>query len=122
VADKAGIEIEVFGIRRITATVPRMKHLIEQDLPFLTTTRTILIMNTSRVQEIANQIKSLPDDEREEFLSWLADYQLEQSDTWDKEIAKDSTPGGRLSIIMDRARRDIAEGRTRPIDEILGDT
>jgi len=37
-------------------------------------------MTTTRVQQIAEQIKSLPDDEREEFLSWLADYQLEHTD------------------------------------------
>ena len=79
-------------------------------------------MNTTRVEEIANQVKSLPDDEREEFLSWLADYQLEQSDAWDEEIARDSMSGGRLSNLLNRARRDIAEGRTRPLDEILGDS
>jgi hypothetical protein len=79
-------------------------------------------MTTTRVQQIAEQIKSLPDDEREEFLSWLADYQLEHTDAWDDEIANDAKPGGRLSNVVDRARRDIAEGRTRPLDEILGDS
>ena len=79
-------------------------------------------MTTPRVQQIANQVMSLPDHEREEFLSWLAEYQLEQSDAWDEEIARDSMPGGRLSKVLDRARRDIAEGRTRPLDEILGDS
>ena len=84
--------------------------------------RTIACMMTTRVQQIANQVKSLPENEREEFLSWLADYQLEQCDAWDEEIARDSMSGGRLSKVLDRARRDIAEGRTRPLDEILGDS
>ncbi len=60
-------------------------------------------MTTTRVQHIVEQVKSLPDEEREEFLSWLADYQLEQSDAWDDEIANDSKPGGRLSSVLDRA-------------------
>lgn len=79
-------------------------------------------MTTTRVQHIAEQVKSLPDEEREEFLSWLADYQFEQSDAWDEEIANDSKPGGRLESVLDRARREIAEGRTQPLDEILGDS
>jgi len=41
-------------------------------------------MTTMRVQQIAEQIKSLPDDEREEFLVGLADYQLEHTDAWDE--------------------------------------
>ena len=79
-------------------------------------------MTTTRVQQIAEQVKALTDQEREDFLSWLADYQLEQTDAWDDEIANDSKPGGRLGKVLDRARRDIAEGRTRPLDEILGDS
>ncbi len=79
-------------------------------------------MTTTRVQQIADQVKSLPDDEREEFLSWLADYQLEQSDAWDEELARDSVSGERLSKVLDRVRLDISEGRTRPLDEILGDS
>jgi len=96
--------------------------LIKQDLPQFAIEWTIERMTTTRVQQIANQIKSLPDDEREEFLSWLADFQLEQSDAWDEEIARDSMSGGRLSDVLDRVRRDIAEGRTRPLDEILRDS
>jgi len=79
-------------------------------------------MTTARVQQIADQVKSLPVEEREEFLSWLADYQLQQMDAWDEEIANDCKPGGRLSGVLERARRDIAEGRTRPLDDILGDS
>ncbi len=29
---------------------------------------------TSNVEKIAEQVKALPEGEREEFLSWLADY------------------------------------------------
>lgn len=44
-----------------------------------------------------------------------------RSNAWDKKIARDSAPGGRLQRVHDRARRDIANGRTKPLDEILGE-
>ncbi|RJQ57087.1 MAG: hypothetical protein C4530_13405 [Desulfobacteraceae bacterium] len=74
---------------------------------------------TARVKKIVEQVKALPEDEREEFLSWLADFEAEQSDDWDKEIARDSLPGGRLERVLERVRKDIAEGRTKPIDEVF---
>ena len=73
-------------------------------------------------QAIAEQVKALPEHEREEFLLWLSDYELEHSDDWDKEIAQDSKPGGRLGNVLDRVRRDIAEGRTKPLDEVIDDS
>lgn len=77
---------------------------------------------TTRVERIADEVKALPRGEREEFLSWLADFELEQSDDWDKEIARDAQPGGRLDRVLKRVRRDIAEGRTKPLDEVLDNT
>ena len=76
---------------------------------------------TTRVEQIAEQVKALPEHEREEFLSWLSEFELEQSDAWDTQIAEDSKPGGRLGNVLDRARRDIAEGRTEPLDEVIND-
>ena len=74
---------------------------------------------TAKVEKIAEQVKALPEDEREEFLSWLVDFEIEHSDDWDKEIARDSQPGGRLERVLRRVRKDIAEGRTKPLNEIL---
>jgi hypothetical protein len=74
---------------------------------------------TAKVEEIAAQVKALPNNEWEEFLSWLADFEIERSDEWDKEIARDSQPGGRLERVLERVRKDIAEGRTKPLDEVL---
>jgi hypothetical protein len=74
---------------------------------------------TTRVEQIAEQVKSLPLSEREEFLAWLADFELGQVDAWDGEIARDSQPGGRMQRVLDRVRRDIAEGRTKPLDEVI---
>jgi len=74
---------------------------------------------TSKVEKIAEQVKALPEDEWEEFLSWLADFEIEHSDDWDKEIARDSQPGARLDRVLGRVREDIAAGRTKPLDEVL---
>ena len=77
---------------------------------------------TANVEKIAEQVKALPDRELEEFLSWLADYQSEQANDWDKEMERDFASGGRLEPFLEKVRRDIAEGRTKPLDEILGDS
>jgi hypothetical protein len=74
---------------------------------------------TTNVEEIAEQVKALSADEREELLSWLADFEIRHSDEWDKEIARDSQPRGRLERILGRVRKDISEGRTKPLDEVL---
>lgn len=74
---------------------------------------------TTKVEKIAEQVRALPEDEREEFLSWLADFEIERADEWDREIARDSQPGGRLERVLKRVRKDIAEGRTKPLDEVL---
>jgi len=74
---------------------------------------------TSRVEQIAEQVKSLPVSEREELLSWLAEFELDQADPWDAEIVRDTQPGGRMQRVLDRVRRDIAEKRTKPLDEVI---
>ena len=74
---------------------------------------------TATVEKIADQIRSLPKAELDEFLVWLADYELQHSDQWDKEMEQDCLPGGRLQDIIDRARKDISSGRTKPLDEVL---
>jgi peptide subunit release factor 1 (eRF1) len=74
---------------------------------------------TTRVEQIAEQVKSLPLSEREELLAWLADFELGQVDAWDEEMARDSQPGGRMQRVIDRVRRDIAHGRTKPLGEVI---
>ena len=74
---------------------------------------------TTRVEQIAEQVKSLPLSEREELLAWLADFELGQVDAWDEEMARDSLPGGRMQRVIDRVRRDIAQGRTKPLGEVI---
>lgn len=74
---------------------------------------------TATVEKIAAQIKALPEREFEEFLSWLADYEVEQADEWDRELERDSKAGERLDSVLARVRSDIAAGRTKALDEII---
>jgi hypothetical protein len=77
---------------------------------------------TAIVERIADEVKSLPRAQLDELLAWLADYELQQSDEWDKQMERDSQPGGRLQDVIDRARKDIAAGRTKPLDDLLDNT
>jgi hypothetical protein len=74
---------------------------------------------TTDVQKTTEQVKALPKKELDEFLSWLTDYELEHLDEWDNQIAQDSQPGGRLESVLDRVRKDIADGRIKPLDEVI---
>ena len=77
---------------------------------------------TATVESIANEVKALPEKELDEFLSWLADYELAHPDRWDKEIEVDSQPGGRLDAVLKRVRGDIAAGRTKALDEVINNS
>lgn len=74
---------------------------------------------TTTVRRIAEQVRSLPEDEFDEFLSWLADYEMEHSDEWDQQIAHDSQPGGKLDAILKRVHEDISGGRIKPLDDVI---
>ncbi|MBM3322948.1 hypothetical protein FJY69_05680 [candidate division WOR-3 bacterium] len=76
---------------------------------------------TSAVEKLVGEVKSLSGAELEELLTWLADFEAERMDAWDQQVAADSRPGGRLRGLIDRAEQDIASGRTRPVDEVIGD-
>ncbi len=76
---------------------------------------------TATVEKIADEVKSLPRAELDELLAWLAEYELQHPDEWDKAMQRDSRPGGRLQDVIDRARKDIAAGRTKPLNEVLDD-
>jgi hypothetical protein len=74
---------------------------------------------TNRVEQITEQVKTLSVSEREELLSWLAEFELGQADAWDAEIARDTQPGGRMQRVLDCVRRDIAENRTKPLHQVI---
>lgn len=71
------------------------------------------------VRKIAEQVKALPKSELDEFLSWLAEYEMSHPDKWDREIERDSQNGGPLTPVLKRVRKDIASGRIKPLDEVI---
>ncbi len=66
------------------------------------------------VETLKETINELPEDERHSLAAWLngLDY-----DDWDKEMAKDFSPGGRGSHLVEMVKREIAEGKARPMQE-----
>ena len=66
------------------------------------------------VETIKEAITGLPEDDRHSLAAWLNDLDY---DTWDKQMAKDFSPGGRGMALAERVKRQIAEGRDRPMEE-----
>jgi hypothetical protein len=66
----------------------------------------------SSVQEITAAIRQLPEQEAWAVADWL-DAHLE--DAWDRQIAADAAPGGRLERRLAALRRDLAAGWTTGI-------
>jgi plasmid stabilization system protein ParE len=71
------------------------------------------------VKKLTDQVQALAEEDFDDFLDWLARYETEQEAAWDRQIERDSRPGGGLEGLLTRARKDIAQGRTKPLDEVL---
>ena len=71
----------------------------------------------STVSEIIEAVKKLPERDKSEFLERLADVDFD--DAWDRQIEADATVG-RLDHLWAEAMKDIKAGRTKPLDEVLG--
>ncbi|MCX6596865.1 MAG: hypothetical protein NTV70_10920 [Acidobacteria bacterium] len=66
------------------------------------------------VETIKEAIAGLPEDDRHYLAAWLNDLDY---DIWDKQMVKDFSPGGRGMALAERVKRQIAEGRARPMEE-----
>ncbi len=95
--------------------VLRREDLYDDDL-----CEDIGIVNAT-VQKIADDVRSLPEKELDEFLSWLAEYELAHRDRWDEQIERDASDG-RLDAVLKRVRDDIQAGRTKPLDEVINNS
>ncbi len=62
---------------------------------------------TAAVAVIVEQVRRLDRNELEELLCWLADREIEEVDAWDRKLAEDSRPGGRLEGVVNRVRRTL---------------
>jgi hypothetical protein len=72
----------------------------------------------STVSEIIEAVKKLPEPDKSEFLERLAEVDFD--DAWDRQIDADAK-AGRLDGLWNEAMEDIKAGRTKPLDEVLGD-
>ena len=66
------------------------------------------------VEAIKDAIAGLPVEERHSLAAWLNELEY---DAWDREMVKDFSPGGRGAALVERVKRQIAEGKTRPMEE-----
>ena len=71
----------------------------------------------SKVAEIQQAITRLSPAEQRQLARWLEEA-LE--DAWDAQI-KEDIKAGRLNDLIAQAEADIAAGRVKPLDEVLGD-
>lgn len=65
----------------------------------------------TRVKKIEQSVKELAGDELAQFREWFAEFDAAK---WDEQIAAD-VKAGRLDTLINEAKADIANGRTRPI-------
>ena len=70
------------------------------------------------VEAIKAAIAELPDNERHSIAAWLNELEY---DDWDRQMAKDFSPGGRGYHLVEQVKRDIAAGKARPIEEGFAD-
>lgn len=63
------------------------------------------------IQEIEKAVAQLPPQELDQLMERLEEIRQEQ---WDKQIARDSA-AGRFDALIEQAKRDVAEGRFRPL-------
>ena len=66
------------------------------------------------VEAIKAAIAELAEEERHSLALWLNELDY---DDWDKEMVKDFSPGGRGYHLVEKVKRDIAEGKARPMKE-----
>ena len=64
------------------------------------------------VEALKEAIAQLPQDERHSLAVWLIELDY---DEWDKKIVEDFSPGGRGMAWAENVKRQIAEGKARPL-------
>ncbi len=77
----------------------------------------VILFHVSTVPEIIDAVKRLNEEQKNQFLAKLAEIDFD--DAWDRQMEADGTTD-RLDFLWKDAKREIAEGKTRPLDELLG--
>ena len=71
----------------------------------------------SKLQQIEHDIEKLP---REQFFELVRHLRERHADKWDRQIEEDAA-AGRLDSLWAEAEKEIAEGKAKPLDELLDD-
>jgi len=66
------------------------------------------------VEAIKDAIQHLPEDERTSLVAWLNEMEY---DDWDKQMAKDFSPGGRGAEWARQLKQEAAQAENVPIKE-----
>ena len=66
------------------------------------------------VETIKNAIAGLAEEDCHSLAVWLNDLDY---DAWDRRMVEDFTSGGRGAAWAERVKRQMAEGRARPMGE-----
>ena len=61
------------------------------------------------VEAIKNAIAALPLEDRHSLAAWLNELEY---DAWDKQMVADFSVGGRGMALVEKVKRDIADGKT----------
>ncbi len=70
------------------------------------------------MEAIKEAVVHLSEAEREQFAHW---FEKLAEEAWDKQIERDFSPGGRGMPLLAELEREIAEGKTRPIEEVCAE-
>jgi len=68
------------------------------------------------VEAIKNAIAALPVEDRHSLAVWLNELEY---DAWDKQMVGDFSEGGRGTALVEKVKREIAEGKTTSFQEGL---
>lgn len=66
------------------------------------------------MEAIKEAIEQLPVEEQTKLASWLSERDWQ---AWDKQIESDFSAGGRGMGVLADLEREIAEGKSRPMEE-----
>lgn len=66
------------------------------------------------LEAIKEAVAGLPEEERHSLALWLNELEY---DAWDKQMVKDFSPGGRGMALVEKVKREIAEGKTMALEE-----
>jgi len=66
--------------------------------------------------QIQHAIVELPADEQTALAAWIVDRDRAR---WDEEIERDFSPGGAGMELLDRVKKQVRDGLSRPLSEGL---